>query len=294
MNYTAFNSNPSPALTFDKNRRRVKLCPCGEDNKNGKFAPYVGYDDKGYCHGCNKTFLPELTNVDRPQPQQFQKALGLKSIKKQTQYIPISLYNKILRDGIGLYSENNFIKWMINPDRGVYAFDKSIVKSIIKNYSLGNWNKTWYQGWILFPYIDIIGRLTDVKAIDYNPTTGKRIKEPTPKCYFIGKKILENREANLTRCFFGEHLLNGNSKPVMLFESEATAVYASAFFPDFICLATGGKNGCKWTEEEKCSVLKGRLITLYPDIDAHEEWEAKADILRSYGLDVNVSQLIKM
>ncbi|MCZ0212034.1 hypothetical protein OZK63_42495, partial [Streptomyces sp. UMAF16] len=34
-------------------------------------------------------------------------------------------------------------------------------------------------------------------------------------------------------------------------------------------------------------------VILYSDIDAHDDWERKAEILRSYGLNVQVSQLIK-
>ena len=40
---------PLPELKFDKKRFRVKLCPCGKDNKDGKFVPYVGFENKGYC-----------------------------------------------------------------------------------------------------------------------------------------------------------------------------------------------------------------------------------------------------
>lgn len=52
-----------PDLKFDKKRRRVKQCPCGKSNKDGKFIAYIGYDDKGFCHACGETFLPAL-NVE--------------------------------------------------------------------------------------------------------------------------------------------------------------------------------------------------------------------------------------
>lgn len=39
--------------------------------------------------------------------------------------------------------------------------------------------------------------------------------------------------------------------------------------------------------------IQGRTVILYSDIDAHDDWERKAEILRSYGLNVQVSQLIK-
>ena len=44
---------------FEKRRQVVKHCPCGKSNKDGKFVPYIEYENKGYCHGCGETFLPE-------------------------------------------------------------------------------------------------------------------------------------------------------------------------------------------------------------------------------------------
>lgn len=46
-------------MDFDKNRFRIKYCPCGKSNKDGKFAPFQGYDDKGYCHSCDRCFRVE-------------------------------------------------------------------------------------------------------------------------------------------------------------------------------------------------------------------------------------------
>ncbi len=281
-------------LVFDKNRLRIKTCPCGKSNKDGKFAPYVGHENYGYCHSCGETFLPELPQSEqwkKPQPKRF--IIPMVKPQPKIQFIPDDIFMKQLNNGTPLYRQNHFIQWLANPERGDFAFDVNTLERIIQDYFLANSNKDKYKGWILFPYIDINGKVRDIKAMDYNPSTGKRIKEPFVKCRYIGKEILNNPEANTSRCFYGEHLLRGNSKKVRIFESEATATYAAPFYPDSVCLATGGSNGCKWTEKEKCSVLNGRNVILYPDIDAHYDWEQKAEILRSYGLTVQVSQLIK-
>lgn len=291
MNIYPLNSN-QPKFEFDKNRKRVKFCPCGRDNKSLKFVPFVGHEKYGYCFKCDECYYPESSNENQTVNLiNYQTKWSLDIIKNQV-YIPFEIYYKILIDGKAGLTENNFIKWLINPERGKYKLPNYAIENIIGNYFLGNWNNYNYKGWILFPYIDINNRLTEVKAIDYNPKTGKRIKEPYPKCHFIGKKLLTNQDANTGRCFFGEHLLIGNNKNVMLFESEATAVYASVFYPEVVCLATGGKNGCKWTEANKCEILKGHKITLYPDIDSHNDWEEKAEILKEYGINVSVSNLI--
>jgi hypothetical protein len=47
-------------IQFDKNRKRVKQCPFGKSNKDGKFIPYVGHDNK-VLHACGKPFLPEVS-----------------------------------------------------------------------------------------------------------------------------------------------------------------------------------------------------------------------------------------
>lgn len=277
-------------LELDKNRKRVKQCPCGKDNNDGKFVPFVGFDDKGYCFSCDKTFLPDLT-----KNEQWNTPFPKQQIKQQRKIdiIPFEIYQKLLNKGINLYIQNHFIQWLNNEKRGKFAFDCQTIQTLIESYLLGNFEKEKYRGWILFPYIDIHGKIRDVKAIDYDPLTGKRIREPFNKCLYVGKELLNNPSANTVRCFYGEHLLNGNNKSVKIFESEATATYAAPFYPESVCLATGGKNGCKCNSKEIFEVLDERQIILYPDIDAHEDWERLAETLRGLGLKIYVSQLIK-
>ena len=287
---------PLPELKFDKKRNRVKLCPCGKDNKDGKFVPYIGYEDKGYCHSCGESILPELAKAEkRNAPQVTQYVKPKVQIRKQIDFIPYPIFIKQLNNGKDLYTENHFIQWMSNSKRGELAFDNKTINHLIESYFLANSNK--YKGWVLFPYIDINGKIMDIKAMDYNIATGKRVATKNGdiqnRCHFIGKEILNNPEANTERCFYGEHLLKGNNKLVRIFESEATATHTAPYFPDSVNIATGGNNGCKWTEKGKCSVLLGRTVILYPDIDAHDNWEKKAAMLREYGISVEVSTLIK-
>lgn len=296
MTERLYISNNLPELKFDKKRNRVQFCPCGKDNKDGKFAPYVGHDSKGYCHSCGENFLPELPKAEQwnmPQPTRSTKPKV--QPQKKIEFIPSTLLLEQLNNGKHLYTENHFLQWLGNSLRGEFAFDDNTINQLIESYFIANSIK--YKGWVLFPYIDINGNVRDIKAMDYNPTTGKRIAikngDSQNRCHFIGKEILKNPDANTVRCFYGEHNLKGNNKLVRVFESEATATYSAPFYPNSVCLATGGNNGCKWTEKGKCSVLQGREVILYPDIDAHDSWEQKAEVLRTYGISVKVSQLIK-
>jgi hypothetical protein len=81
--------------------------------------------------------------------------------------------------------------------------------------------------------------------------------------------------------------------PVSIVESEKTAIIASVYFPQFIWLATGGKHGCKWTSAPVSTVLKGRHITLWPDIKAYDDWKQKTGELSKSGLQVTISNLLE-
>ena len=278
-------------MIFDKNRRRVKYCPCGKKNDDGKFAPYKGYEDKGHCHSCGETFHLEKANSEEWKISQYQSIM---KPERNPDLIPEQVFIKLRKEGDN--HKNHFIEWMASSGRIEYAFDSETIAKLIEKYLLA----TYRSNWILFPYIDFDGNIRDIKAMDYNPSTGKRIAvkngDESDRCYFLGKKILTDQgvsEPNLKLCFYGEQLLNGNDKDAMIFESEATATYAAVFYPDAVCIATGGKNGCKWTDKAVFNVLKGRNVILYPDIDAHEEWEKKAEILRFSGIDVSVAGVIK-
>ncbi len=89
--------------------------------------------------------------------------------------------------------------------------------------------------------------------------------------------------------FFGEHLLQGNTKPIAIVESEKTAIIASVYLPQFIWLAAGSKDGLSLN---KCQVLKGRTVIIYPDLNGFEKWTAKAKEL-SHIASFAVSDLLE-
>jgi ribosomal protein L10 len=94
--------------------------------------------------------------------------------------------------------------------------------------------------------------------------------------------------SDFKQCLFGEHLLKNNTKTIAIVESEKTAVIASAYLPQFIWLAAGSKDGLN---AEKCSVLKGRTVVLFPDLDGFEKWSSKANEL-SHIAKFTVSNLL--
>ena len=115
------------------------------------------------------------------------------------------------------------------------------------------------------------------------------------KIFKAGKKILNNQEANLLDCFFGEHLLKLYSeKQVAIVESEKTAIICSVYYPKYVWIATGGTNGCKWTERDVCKVLEGRDVVLFPDLNCFEKWSEKAKEIQSIvSCKILVSQILE-
>ena len=76
----------------------------------------------------------------------------------------------------------------------------------------------------------------------------------------------------------------------MLVESEKTCLIASHFMPDFLWLATGGKNGC--FNEDAMQVLRGRDVILMPDLGAIGKWIEKSKILEPICKSVTISDVL--
>ena len=61
--------------------------------------------------------------------------------------------------------------------------------------------------------------------------------------------------------------------------------------PDFLWLATGGKDGC--FNEETMQVLHGRDVILMPDLGATEKWTKKSAILNPICKSVTISTVLE-
>ena len=124
---------------------------------------------------------------------------------------------------------------------------------------------------IIFLQIDQDNQCRTGKIMQYNPSTGHRIKDPDkPGRINWLHSILKRRKQlppdwQLTQCLFGEHLLPQHpDKTIALVESEKTAIICSAMMPQYLWLATEGKSGLT---SERLSSLKGRKIFTFPHLD---------------------------
>ncbi len=178
---------------------------------------------------------------------------------KTPSFIPKDLMKKSLLN----FDQNNFIKFLIK------LFGIQIINGLIEKYCIGTSNH--WHGATIFWQIDIEGKIRTGKIMLYNAVTGKRLKDTHNNIHWAhntnGKTDFE-----LQQCLFGEHLLHGNFKPIAIVESEKTAIIANIYMPQFIWLATGGLSNLTG---EKCINLKGRSVTLFPDLNGFEKWNLK-------------------
>ena len=286
------HNEPLPKLELDKKRFRVKVCPCGKSNKDGKFVPYVGYENRGYCHSCGETFLPELPKVEQwntPQPKAY-KPRPVTPQPKPVSFIPVEVFKQSLqieKNVIQVAETNHFVKFLID------LFGVEVASQLVSRYFIAT-SKHW-NGATVFWQIDTQGKVRTGKIMLYNPTTGKRVKNLELPVYWV-HKALKQPEFELRQCLFGEHLLIDKTKPVAIVESEKTAVIASVYLPQFIWLAFGGIG----FNADKSQVLKGRTVTLFPDCSlpkegkptAFEQWSSKAKELSHLAI-FTVSDLLE-
>lgn len=176
------------------------------------------------------------------------------------------------------FKQNNFVKYLMK------LFGDSLTIHLINKFKIG----TGKNNYTIFYQIDNNNLIRTGKRILYDSDTGKRKGDIT----FIHKKIDINY--NLKQCLFGLNNLQDGNKEVCIFESEKTAILMSVFFPESICLATGGVG---LLNAERFKILKEKKcfpIILYPDKSQFDNWKERAKRISSeLGIKINVSKSLE-
>jgi hypothetical protein len=253
-----------------KNQSSRHRCPgC---NKNKTFTLYIDTETTEQLHDrvgrCNR----EVECGYHVTPSQYFKENGIEvehtsytppvpKPQPPTSYIDPTIFKRSLT----AYESNNLIKFLLT------IFDDTTVTKLISKYFIGT--SAHWPGATVFWQIDDSGKIRTGKVMLYNPETGKRVKQPYNHLTWT-HKLLKLADYNLKLCLFGEHLLKSEpARPVAIVESEKTAIIASVYMPQYIWLAVGGLSQLTG---ERCKVVKGRTVMLYPDLNAYNKWEAKA------------------
>lgn len=267
-------------------------CPsCGQKRK---FTRYIDIetgqhlaDNVGRCdreQNCGYHYTPKQHFLDNPDVAKHphMPVIPIKPLlSRPASLIPSDIFKKSM---VG-YAKNNFVTFLHS------LFEETTVNSLINLYLIGT-SKYW-KGAVVFWQVDITGNVKAGKIMLYNPENGRRVKKPDNLISWV-HSVLKIKEYNLQQCFFGEHLLNlFPNLPVAIVESEKTALISSIYFPQFVWLATGGKNGCKWTTNDVWKVLIFRKVVLWPDINAFKDWERKGQLLKQQGLNISISTLLE-
>ena len=258
------------------------------DDNGNILHPTVGRCDHESSCGYHRT--PRQYFHDHPEHRHF----VIPSERSESRNLHHDRPSRLDRPSPGVIPQN-----LIPPPSGsnhLITYLKTIIPSsaidrIIADYRLAS---TPDQA-IIFLQIDQDNQCRTGKIMQYNPTTGHRIKDPNkPGRINWLHSILKRRKQlppdwQLTQCLFGEHLLpQHQDKTVALVESEKTAIICAAIMPQYLWLATGGKSGLT---SERLSTLKGRKIIVFPDTDAFRDWQQK--IFTFPHLDIRISRLLE-
>ena len=189
--------------------------------------------------------------------------------EQEPSFIDASLMQGSLRN----YEQNNFCRWLHGVFGGQKAFELTAAYQIgTSKYRFRCKDFPGYQsetGSSVFWQIDGGGRVRAGKVMLYDSSTGRRVKEPFAHVQWV-HKVLKLEPYRLQQCLFGEHLLSVDQmRPVAIVESEKTAIVAAGFMPEFLWLATAGKNSLN---KEKLKAVQGRRVVLFPDLMAFEKW----------------------
>ena len=195
-------------------------------------------------------------------PRTTRKRIETAPRKKQN--TPVNVLPKDLVDkSVNLKYKSNLVKYLNT------ILDPIIVQDLILGYHLG----VTKARETIFYEIDKQGRYRGGKLIQYDATTGHRIKDSALPVNWLHPRLIRDgvlpKDWQMSQVLFGEHLLDKYpEKIVAVVEAEKTAVICAGIDPDCVWVAVGGKNQFG----DKLDVLQGRKILVYPDVDAFDEW----------------------
>ncbi|MCD8303204.1 MAG: DUF6371 domain-containing protein [Prevotellaceae bacterium] len=273
--------------------------------------PTVGRCD--HQNSCGRHLPPRDFLREHPDftssPEELRRRLEAKPFRPESE-LPLGFIDKRLLPPLFFADQrrDNLQRFFLQK------FGAEKTEQVFRLYHVGPSRHWISQGGYatVFPQIDTQGRVRQMKVICYNPLTGHRLHEQDPalrwsrrlgayvqdskwqKVWFAGKSLVGQQNVRLEQTYFGAHLLASRpGEAVFICESEKTAMVAHLMLQGGLWLATGGKNGCRWSSFETSRPLRGRRVYLYPDLGATSQWEEGAAQLRRWGVDARVSQVLE-
>lgn len=253
------------AFSLEKYNGPKSRHTCPQCDARREFARYVDAegnyiaDHVGRCNRedkCGYHMTPSQYFSDNPVALKTQFKRRSITPRVTPSFIPY----KLLKDSRRAYQKNNFAQFLLS------VFDSKTVSELIGLFHIGTSNR--WPGATIFWQIDNEGKIRSGKIMLYK--SGHR----TNKTDWVHSKM---DGFNLCQCLFGLHqVIERPYDPIAICESEKTAIIATAYLPEYVWMATGGKtNGV----DEKCQVVKGKRVTLFPDLGAFDKWKNIGDLM---------------
>ncbi|WP_353721922.1 DUF6371 domain-containing protein [Dyadobacter sp. 676] len=296
------------ATTFQYQLKRYKTpsdrvtCPaCGAKKS---FAPYIdietGQDLPAQYGRCNRAdqcgyHLNPYKDGYGTAGQKSDGFVPAPISKPKPTTPPVNLPKELLVETLKKSPGNRFTQHLLR------LFPQDVVNRLRSEYMIGD-HDVW-PGSTMFWFVnkDLNIRAGQVKQFDETGHTAKN-SDGTSRTVWIHKLVPKETEwlsAYETQdmrvdCLFGEHLLNRYpDRKIALFESPKTAIIATPFFPEMLCLAVGALD---YLTPERVQALRGKTVILYPDLSkegkAFAKWSEKAERLRPLG-DFKVSSFLE-
>ena len=218
---------------------------------------------------------------------------------------PYHIPREMVEKGMSQVTETGLYFWLKEKLAPIFGIQK--IEDVLKLYKVGasRYTANGYKA-VSFPLINVDGNCIDCKIFHIDPKTGSRKTAP-PVIAYKGKSFQTTfalatmkdpdnpgKKMNLRRdkwTYFGEHLLKdcNPESEICIVESEKTAIICYLVYPDKIWIATGSIGNLK---TDRFQPLKNFHCRLFPDRDATDKWEAKAEELASLGFDMSIDTTV--
>ena len=276
---------------LDRSGKKHRCPDCGKL----RFVRYVDRETKEY--------LPEIYGrCDResncayhlnPYSARYQtNETSAKEYKQKPQTQPLPVYfipEEVLNNTLKGYNNNTFIQNLLK-----FAPVEEVEK-VISLYRIGTISGKYMPGAVTFPFIDKAGNIRAIQVKQFNEenhTTKTSFLHSLKTFEYTGKvgglpgwlKDYAKNELKVS-CLFGEHLLHKYPlNPVALVEAPKTAITTALYYglPEtpgaLLWIAVYNKSSLT---VDKCKVLQGRKVVLFPDLNAYNDWNTKTQVLRA-------------
>ena len=269
-----WHSDNMPSMQLWTKRQMMHCFVCNETHNNiGAAMKTLGKDFKEACEWFvemfpNEGLLIETDGEKKPQNSLKKLEALVRKTNTRSNDEPFMVFDyDFLNDRLTL--ENSFCRCMVE----VFGAERAV--AVMRDYWLGSLEAHGRYPDVIFPLIDRRGLLRDMKVQTYDcDTRSDRFFHNTGLCYWYGG--MHFKEATFNRqCLFGEHLLARHpDRVVVLVESPKNACVGAAAYPQYLWVATGNKGMLKRSVLE---VLQGRMVVVFPDEDAYDEWAEKLE-----------------